>query len=61
MITSFVETVYVRAPQGMNAAMAEAAKRENITLAEFARRALHERIERAGVTPPALPPRKREG
>ncbi|MFG1341374.1 hypothetical protein [Xanthobacter autotrophicus] len=61
MAGSLTEIMNIRGPQGFNAAITEAANRESITQAEFARRAILERIERAGVTPPVLKPAKKEG
>ncbi|MFG1381265.1 hypothetical protein [Xanthobacter versatilis] len=60
MATQYIEILNVRGPQGFMAALNEAAARESLSTSEFARRALSERIERVGVTPPASPkPRKR--
>ncbi|MFG1202351.1 hypothetical protein V5F29_08155 [Xanthobacter aminoxidans] len=62
MAGSLTEIMNIRGPQGFNAAITEAANRESITQAEFARRAILERIARTGVTPPAVKPLpKREG
>ena len=62
MAASYIEIMNIRGPQGFNAAITEAANRESITQAEFARRAILERIERTGVTPPAVKHTvKREG
>ncbi|MFG1359955.1 hypothetical protein [Xanthobacter pseudotagetidis] len=57
-MASYIEIMNIRGPQGFNAAITEAANRESITQAEFARRAILERIARAGVTPPAIKPPK---
>ncbi|MFG1182132.1 hypothetical protein [Xanthobacter versatilis] len=62
MIASYPEFMTMRGPQGFTAAINEAAARENLSLSEFARRAILERIERTGVTPPAVKHTvKREG
>ena len=48
----YTEVMNFRGPRGFLSAVAEAAAREKLSQSEFARRALMERMERAGVTPP---------
>jgi len=62
MAANYIEVMQLRGPQGFTAALSEAANRERLRPSEFARRAILERIARAGVTPPAVTqPKKQEG
>ncbi|MEP9354875.1 hypothetical protein ABLE93_14900 [Xanthobacter sp. KR7-65] len=62
MSATHIEVMSLRGPQGFNAAIIEAAARESLRPSDFVRRAILERIERTGVTPPAVKPlSKREG
>lgn len=56
MSATHIEVMSLRGPQGFNAAIIEAAARESLRPSDFVRRAILERIERTGVTPPAVKP-----
>lgn len=57
----YFENMNIRVPSGFTAAIAEAAKREGLPRSDFARRAVLDRIARAGVTPPPAKPVKKQG
>lgn len=58
---ALIEIMNLRGPQGFIAAIAAAAARQNLSHSEFARLAILERIERAGVAAPRPKGNLKEG
>ncbi len=46
---TYFETIRFRAPEGLSAALAQAAARDFTSISEFARRALIDRLQEAGI------------